>query len=63
MTGSNGYDAKYWRDRAEEARARASEMRDPEARGTMKRIAELYDSLATRLEKREAPPSDGPATG
>jgi hypothetical protein len=51
--------SEYWRDRAEEARARAGEMRDPEAKTTMLRIAEMYDSLAERVARRASqPPSN-----
>lgn len=51
--------AEYWRDRAEEARAQASEMRDPDARRTLVEIAQNYDQLAEqaeRIRKTSAPP-------
>jgi hypothetical protein len=37
---------KYWRDRAEEARAIASEFRDKSAETAMLQIARGYDQLA-----------------
>jgi DNA-binding NtrC family response regulator len=43
--------AKYWRQRAEEARARAEEMRDAAAVATMSEIARLYDRMAERAAK------------
>ena len=46
-------DAKYWRDRAEEVRIHAGEMRDPVARETMLRIAEEYEKFAQRAEARD----------
>ena len=46
-------DAKYWRDRAEEVRTHAGEMKDPTARETMLRIAEEYEKFAQRAEARE----------
>jgi hypothetical protein len=47
-------DPLHWRNRAEEARAMATEIRDPQARATMLRIAEGYDDMATRAEARGA---------
>jgi hypothetical protein len=37
--------AEHWQDRAEEARACAEPMTDPEAKRMMLRIAEDYDTL------------------
>jgi hypothetical protein len=45
---------KYWQERAEEARAMATDMDDPMARGTMLGIAEGYEKIAKRAEAREA---------
>jgi hypothetical protein len=43
--------ADYWRDRAEEARAQADQMRDPSARRTLLDIAdENYGQLAQQAE-------------
>jgi hypothetical protein len=45
-------DPKHWRDRAEEARLIAREMKDAVHRETVFRIAKYYDDLAQRTEKR-----------
>jgi hypothetical protein len=42
--------ADYWHARAEEAYARASEMRDFDARQTMRHIAGIYNAMALRIE-------------
>jgi hypothetical protein len=52
-------DPKYLRDRAHEARIRAGELNDPEAKRQMLGIARGYDRLAERAEGRlraTAPP-------
>ena len=48
------YPASYWRDRADEARARLDEMVTEDGRRWMREIAPLYDKLAVAAEKREA---------
>jgi hypothetical protein len=45
---------KHWRDRAKEARAVAAQMSDREARNMMLHIADSYEKLAIRAEKRAA---------
>ena len=47
------YTARYWRDRGEEARALARHMRDPEARANMLMIAQRYQRMADRSQRRE----------
>jgi len=44
--------AGHWRERAEKARAQASEMRDPDARQTLLEAAENYEQLAEQAEAR-----------
>ena len=45
-------DPERWRDCAEEARAVAEQMLDPEAFATMLEVAEHFDELAQRAERR-----------
>jgi hypothetical protein len=42
--------AEYWRERAEEARTKAEQMFDREAKATLLQIALSYDKLADRAE-------------
>ena len=49
-------DPKHWRDKAEEARRKAEDMTDSEARETMMRVAEQYDRLAEKAEHRSPEP-------
>jgi hypothetical protein len=48
-------DPKYWRYRAEEARAMAEGLTNPEAKHLMLKVAADYERLAKRAEER----SDG----
>ena len=52
MTPGLTDDPKHWRDCAHEARTRAGELNDPEAKRQMLGIARGYDRLATRAEER-----------
>jgi hypothetical protein len=45
-------DPEYWCRRAEEARAIADQMIDPDTFAIMVRVAEQYDNLAERAEYR-----------
>src|SRR5262245_30307438 len=54
-------DPKHWRERAEEARANAEQISNPEARRKMYEIAESYDRLAQRAEERLAHAPSAPA--
>jgi hypothetical protein len=44
-------DPQYWRDRADEARALADQMKDPETKHIMLRVAEGHERQAELLEK------------
>ena len=53
---------KYWRTRAEDARASAENMRDEGSRSAMRSVAHLYDSLADasqRFAERFGEPPEG----
>jgi len=43
----------YWHERAEEARTRAEEMHDSQAKLTMLNIATMYERMADRAANRE----------
>lgn len=47
-------DPSYWRSRAEEARAQANLLPDPEERRQMLAIAQGFEQLAERVAKRRA---------
>jgi len=49
-------DPEYWRARAAEARAQASEMRDPIAQRMLLGIADNYDQLAEQQELLKVKP-------
>ena len=42
--------ADYWRERAEEARAQASQMRDESAKRSLLNIADNYDQMAEQAD-------------
>jgi hypothetical protein len=47
------HSSAFWRQCAEEAHVRADEMRDGDARRTMRQIARMYRAMASRMEVRE----------
>jgi hypothetical protein len=62
MNGDEGLrSAEYWRSRATEARAKADQMRDHDARNTMLGIAHSYDLMAMRAAARDTPSDRGPS--
>jgi hypothetical protein len=44
-------DPRRWRDRAEEARLVAADMKDPDSKEAMLRIAKHYERLADRAQR------------
>jgi hypothetical protein len=50
---------RRFRDRADECRAHAAEMKDPEARAGLIQVAESYERMADAIEAKlgEDPPS------
>jgi len=52
MTKISINDPKHWRERAEEARTIADDITDPDSKRKMLRIADDYEELARRAEKR-----------
>jgi hypothetical protein len=48
----------YWRKRAEEIRAIAEGLNDPEAKFMMLRVADTYETMATRAEQRAWPKAE-----
>jgi hypothetical protein len=49
-----GYPSSYWRERADEARAKAENMISENGKRWMLEIARLYGRLADETAKREA---------
>ena len=47
-------DPRHWRNRAEEMRVLAKHMKDAETRRTMNRLADGWDKMADRAERRKA---------
>ena len=45
-------DPEHWRQRAEEARTIADQMHDPQSKEAMLKIAEDYERLGERAERR-----------
>ena len=49
-----GAQAHRWRQKAEELRTQADQMKNPFARQSLVRMAETYERLADELERRTA---------
>ncbi|HZB88888.1 MAG TPA: hypothetical protein VE291_09550 [Terracidiphilus sp.] len=45
------YDSGYWRNRAEEVRAQAGEMKDEHVRKGLRDVAENYDQMAEQADQ------------
>jgi len=57
------HDAEYWRNRAEEARQVAAQMKNPESMRTMLEIAVSYDACGTANAREKARPQDSAQRG
>ena len=53
-------DHVHWRQRAQEARAEADKMHDPDVKQTLLEIAGAFERLAVLAEKRAKPRRDRP---
>jgi hypothetical protein len=51
-------DPMYWRQLAQDTRAAAGQLRDPESKKTLLEIADGYEQLAMIAEKKMAPEPD-----
>jgi hypothetical protein len=56
-------DPQYWRDRAEEARAHAEQMKGPDNKHMMLRIAEGHERQAELLQRARDRLADKPPKG
>lgn len=56
-------DPDMWQERAEEARAIAENMSDPETKRLMHRVADTYETLAKRAKERTAKKQDKSSGG
>jgi hypothetical protein len=52
MAGNDRDSPEHWRERAKKARAHAEEMTDFVARGMMRDVADIYDKVAERAERK-----------
>jgi hypothetical protein len=50
-------DSAHWRQRAQQARAEADKMDDPDAKQTLLEIAAAYEQLAVLVERKRAKPA------
>jgi hypothetical protein len=55
---NNSERAKRYRGHAEEIRSAAKDIKHPESRAALFRLAETYERLAVRLESESEPPID-----
>jgi hypothetical protein len=54
-------DPEEWRRIAEEVRSEAEQMTNGRAKQMMVNVAETYEAMARRAEKKKKPPSDEPS--
>jgi hypothetical protein len=52
---------EHWRKLAEEVRSEAEQMPNGRAKQIMLNIADTYESMARRAQKRKEPPADEPS--
>jgi hypothetical protein len=53
LSGTLMNSSRYWRKRAERVRSYAAEMTDPESKQAMLELADSYELLAQRADKRD----------
>jgi len=58
MANTSNNNPKHWRQLAQEARATAHRLDEPDARRTMLEIAESYEELAAIIERDKTAKSD-----
>jgi hypothetical protein len=54
-------DPEQWRTLAEEVRSEAEQITNGRAKQIMLNIAQTYDAMARRAQKRKEPPADEPS--
>jgi hypothetical protein len=59
MSGKDGDDWQYWRDRAEKTRAKADKTQDRRSKRRTLGLADFYERLAEQIEQRSSTEKSG----